>query len=162
MKHTGDLIVTTPNDREITLTRVFDAPRQRVFEAYTTPAQLERWLGVFDGSTFEVCEVDLRVGGSYRYVWRDRHGKAMGMRGVFREIVKPERIVATEVFDEPWYEGGAEDTIEFTEADRRTTLNVTVRYASEEVRDGVLRTPMTDGVSASYDELEKILDSRRG
>src|SRR4030095_6555160 len=80
------LKIATPSDREIAMTRVFDAPRQLVFEAYTTPELLKRWLGVFGGWTLDVCEVDLRVGGAYRYEW-NRSGKSMGLRGVFVDIV---------------------------------------------------------------------------
>src|SRR3954471_17741721 len=105
MRNTGALQVTTPTDREIVMTRVFDAPRRLVFDAFTRPELLKRWLGVLGGWSLEVCEVDLRVGGTYRYVWRGPDGTAMGMRGVHREIVPAERIVATEVFDDPWYEG---------------------------------------------------------
>ena len=96
------LKVTTPSDREIAMTRVFDAPRQLIFEAYTKPALLKRWLGVQNGWTLDVCEVDLRVGGSYRYVWR-KGDIEMGMGGVYTEIVPPERVVATERFDQSCY-----------------------------------------------------------
>jgi len=160
MGNAEKLQITTPSDREIAMTRLFDAPRGLVFDAWTKPELLKRWLGVFGGWTFAVCEVDLKVGGAYRYVWRGKNGQEMGMGGVFREIVKPERIVCTEKFDESWYDGDATDTTVFVEKGGRTTVTTTVRYASKEVRDGVLKSPMEGGVSKSYDKLAEVLASR--
>lgn len=157
MKNTGNLKVTTPSDREIAMTRVFDAPRRLVYDAHTKPELVKQWLGVFGGWSLDVCEIDLRVGGSFRYVWRGTDGKEMGMRGVYREIVPAERIVATETFDDPWYEGEAVGTTEFVEQGGKTTLTTTVRYESKEVRDAVLKTPMEHGLAASYDKLAGIL-----
>lgn len=159
MKNTGSLKVTTPSDREIAMTRVFDAPRAMVFDAWTKPELLKRWLGVFGGWTFAVCEVDLKVGGTYRFVWRGTDGKEMGMGGVYREVVPGERLVSTEKFDELWYEGEAVDTTTFVEQGGKTTVTTTVRYASKEVRDGVLKSPMTSGVEKSYDKLAEVLVS---
>ena len=156
---TGKLEITTPSEREIAMTRAFDAPRSLVFDAWTRPELLKRWLGVRGGWTFAVCEVDLRVGGAYRFVWRGPKGNEMGMGGVYREIVRPERLVATEKFDDPWYEGEALDTTVFVEKDGKTTASTTVRYASQEVRDAVLRTPMATGVAESYDKLDEVLAS---
>ena len=156
---TGKLEITTPSEREIAMTRAFDAPRSLVFDAWTRPELLKRWLGVRGGWTFAVCEVDLRVGGAYRFVWRGPKGNEMGMGGVYREIVRPERLVATEKFDDPWYEGEALDTTVFVEKDGKTTATTTVRYASQEVRDAVLRTPMATGVAESYDKLDEVLAS---
>lgn len=153
------LTVTTPSDTEIAMTRVFDAPRHLVVEAYTNPELLERWLGVHNGWTLAVCEIDFRVGGTYRYVWRGPNGEEMGMRGVYREIVPNERIVATERFDESWYEGDAVGTVTFEEQDGKTTLTMRVQYDSKEVRDSVLRTPMEQGVGAGFDQLDKVLAS---
>ena len=161
-KNMGKLQVTTPSEREIAMTRVFDAPRSLVFDAWTKPELLKRWLGVRGGWTFAVCEVDLRVGGSYRFVWRGPTGAEMGMGGVYREIVRPERLVATEKFDEPWYEGDALDTTTFVERGGKTTATTTVRYASQEVRDAVLKTPMLTGVAESYDKMAAVLASRVG
>jgi uncharacterized protein YndB with AHSA1/START domain len=158
-KAPGKLKVTTPSDREIAMTRVFDAPRGMVFDAWTKPELLKRWLGVFGGWTFAICEVDLRVGGAYRYVWRGKDGHEMGMGGVFREIVRPERIVATEKFDELWYPGEAVDTTIFVENGGKTTVTTTVRYESKEARDGVLASPMEGGVAKSYDGLAEVLAS---
>ena len=97
MKDTGKLKVTAQSEREIVMTRDFDAPRRLVFDALTKPELLKRWLGVFGGWELAVCEVDLKVGGTYRYVWRrSSDGSEMGVRGVYREIVPPERLVCTE------------------------------------------------------------------
>ena len=158
-KNGGKLRVTTPSDREIAMTRVFDAPRSMVFDAWTKPELLKRWLGVFGGWAFAVCEVDLKVGGKYRYVWRGANGKEMGMGGVFREIVGPERLVCTEKFDEAWYPGDAVDTTVFVEKGGKTTVTTTVLYATKEARDGVLKSPMEGGVAKSYDKLAELLAS---
>jgi uncharacterized protein YndB with AHSA1/START domain len=104
-----------------------------------------------------VCEIDLRVGGSYRYVWRHVNGNEMGMGGVYREIVAPERIVATEKFDEAWYPGEAVGTLLLVEQGGKTTITQTVLYESRETRDGVLKSPMESGVAASYDKLAEML-----
>ncbi|MGH7676869.1 MAG: SRPBCC family protein [Gemmatimonadaceae bacterium] len=151
------LKVTANGDREIVMTRSFDAPRQLVFEAMTKPELMKRWFGVFDGWTLEVCEVDLRVGGKYRYQWRGPAGEQMGMRGVYREVVAPERIVSTEQFDQSWYPGGAVGTLVLTEKGGKTTMTTTVRYDSREARDAVLKSPMETGAGAGYDNLEKFL-----
>jgi uncharacterized protein YndB with AHSA1/START domain len=168
MMNAATLEVTTPSDREIAMTRVFNAPRRLVFDAWTKPELLKRWLGVRGGWTFEICEVDLRVGGTFRFVWRGPDGNAMGMGGVYREIVRPERLVNTEKFDEPWYEGEAVDTMVLVEQDGRTTCTTTVICGSKEIRDAVLKSGMTGGVSESYDKLDEVLasisgeDKRRG
>src|ERR1700716_3212460 len=112
---TGKLIVTTPSDREIAMRRVFNAPRKLVFDAWTKPELVRRWLLGPPGWTMPICEIDLKVGGAYRYVWRKEGVKDMGMGGVFRGIVPPERLVATEKFDDSWYSGEAVDTTVFVE-----------------------------------------------
>jgi len=155
----GNLKVTTPTDREIVMTRVFDAPRRMIFDAFTKLELLKRWLLGPPGWSMIVCEVDLRVGGKYRYVWRNTEGLQMGMGGVTREIVVPERLVATEKFDDPWYPGEAVGTIILTEQSGRTTLTQTILYESREIRDGVLKSGMESGVAASYDRLDEILKS---
>lgn len=156
----GALQVTTPSDREIRMTRVFDAPRELVFEALTRPELVRRWLGALEGWTFEICEIDARKGGSYRYLWRHADGSELGMRGVYLEVTPPERIVSTEVFDQAWYEGDAVGTATLTERDGKTTLSTTIRYGSKEIRDAVLRSPMESGVSQGYDRLEELLAAR--
>jgi len=157
VKNTGTLKVTTPTEREIALTRVFDTPRRLVFDAWPQSGLLKRWLGVFGGWSLVVCEIDLKVGGTYRYVWRGPDGAEMGMRGVYREIVPPERLVATESFDEPWYPGEAVDTTVLVEQGGNTTLTTTVLYASREARDIALKSDMEHGVAASYDKLAALL-----
>ena len=156
-KNAAKLQVTTPSDREIAMTRVFDAPRNLVFDAFTKPELLKRWLGVRGGWTLALCEVDLKVGGAYRYVWRGPKGQEMGMGGVFREVVRPERVVCTEKFDESWYEGDAVDTMTFVERNGKTTATTTVLYASKAARDGVLKSPMDKGVAEGYDKLDEVL-----
>jgi len=158
VQNTESFQVTTPSDREIAMTRVFDAPRRLVFDAWTKPELLRRWLGVRAGWTMVVCEVDLKVGGAYRYVWRGPAGD-MGMGGVFREVVRPERIVSTEVFDDPWYAGEAVDTLVMVETGGKTTVTTTVRYVSQQVRDAVLASGMSRGVAESYDVLAEVLNS---
>jgi uncharacterized protein YndB with AHSA1/START domain len=157
---TGTLEITTPTEREIAMTRVFDAPRHLVFDAWTKPELLKRWLLGPPGWSMVVCDIDLKVGGSYRYVWRhERDGNDMGMGGVYREIVAPERLVATETFDDPWYPGEAVGTMTFVEEGGRTTLTQTLLYDSRETRDGVLKSGMEKGVEASYDRLAEYLAS---
>ena len=104
-----------------------------------------------------VCEIDLRVGGTFRYVWQRDNGEQMGMRGVYREVVPPERIVNTETFDTPWYPGNAVATTSLVENEGRTTMTVMILYASQEARDGILKSNMEHGVAASYDRLAEVL-----
>lgn len=159
MMTTGKLALTTPSEREIAMTRLFDAPRRLVFDAWTKPELVKRWLGVRAGWTMPICEIDLKVGGTYRYVWRGPDGREMGMGGVFREIVRPERLVVTESFDESWYAGEAVDTTVLVERGGKTTVTTTVLYESKEARDAVLKTPMARGVAESYDKLAELLAS---
>jgi uncharacterized protein YndB with AHSA1/START domain len=153
------LKVTTPSDRAIAMTRVFHAPRRLVFDAVTKPELVKRWLLGPPGWTMPVCEIDLRVGGAYRYLWHGPEGVKMGIRGVFREIAAPARIVVTERFDQAWYPGEALVTTELAEESGRTMLTLTVLYESKEARDAVLKTPMSQGVGMSYDRLEEVLAS---
>ena len=159
MTHQGNLKLTTRGDREIVMTRAFDAPRKLVFDALTKPELVKQWLLGPDGWSMPVCEIDLKVGGKYRYVWRrDKDGTEMGMGGVYREIVVPERVVATEKFDQSWYPGEALGTLVLIEQGGKTTLTQTVLYESREARDGVLKSGMEKGVVASYDRLAKLLE----
>jgi len=155
--NTGNLKVTAHGDREIVMTRLFNAPRHLVWEAFTRPELVKRWLLGPDGWSMPVCEIDLRVGGSYRYVWRHTDGKEMGMGGVFREIQIPERAVATEKFDEAWYPGEAVGTLVLVEQAGKTTVTQTMLYDSRQTRDAVLKSPMEQGVAASYDRLETLV-----
>jgi uncharacterized protein YndB with AHSA1/START domain len=161
MKHPaagpGTLTLTTPSEREIVLTRVFDAPRHLVFDAFTKPELIRRWLLGPPGWSMPVCEIDLEAGGTYRYLWRGADGTEMGVSGVYREIAPPERIVATEVFDQAWYPGEALVTTLLIEREGRTTLTTTVLYESQAARDTALRSDMEKGVAASYDRLADLL-----
>lgn len=151
------LKVTTPSDREIMISRDFDAPRALVFDAYTKPELLKRWAGGPPGWNLVVCEVDLRVGGPWRWVLEGPDGQRMGLGGVYLDVVPPERLVSTEAYDDPWYEGEATSMLVFTERAAKTTLTMTVRYASRQVRDAVLRTPMAQGVGAGFERLAELL-----
>lgn len=157
MNNSKTFKVSSKGDREIVMTRAFDAPRQLVWDALTKPALLKKWFGVFNGIQLAVCEVDLRKGGKFRHVWRGPDGMEMGMSGVYKEIQAPERIVSTEKFDQSWYPGEAVGTLVLTEKDGRTTVTTTVRYESKEARDIVLKSPMESGVAAGYDNLEQFL-----
>ena len=157
MKDSGALKITTRGDREIVMTRILNAPRSLVFDAFTKPELVRRWLLGPDGWTMPVCDIDLRVGGSYRYVWRHASGNEMGMGGVYREIVPPERIVSTEKFDQAWYPGEAVGTLTLLENGGKTTVTQVVQYQSAEARDAVLKSPMESGVEAGYQRLEELL-----
>jgi len=158
MTKAGALVVTTPSDREILMTRMFGAPRQLVFDAFTKPDLVRRWLLGPDGWTMPVCEIDLRVGGRYRYVWRnEKSGKEMATGGVFRDVAAPERLVNTEKFEDPWYPGEAIVTTTFEEERGRTTVRQSMRLESREIRDGILKSGMESGVERSYERLEEEL-----
>ncbi|MEX2112226.1 MAG: SRPBCC family protein [Pirellulales bacterium] len=157
MQNTGNLKVTTPSDREIVMTRVFDAPRQLVFDGFIKLEVVKQWQYGPDDWTLAVCEFDLRPGGALRYEWRHTDGREMGMSGVYREIAPPERLVHTEIFDEDWTGGETLVTTTFDERDGKTTVAMTVLYSSREVRDMVLKTGMEHGMSAGYDRLEQLL-----
>lgn len=156
MKNTGTLKVTTPTDQEIVLTRVFNAPRRMVFDAFTKPELLKRWFGP-RGWELVVCEIDLRVGGTFRFVLRGPDSRDMGMRGVYREITPPERSVHMESFDD--YPGESQVTTVMVEQGGRTTMTATVLYPSREVRDIVISTGMEHGAAESYDKLAELLES---
>jgi uncharacterized protein YndB with AHSA1/START domain len=154
---TNTLKLQAHGDREIVMTRVFNAPRHLVFEAFTRPDLLRQWLLGPPGWTMPVCEVDLRVGGKYRYVWRNDKGVEMTASGTFREVVAPERIVASEMFDPPWYPGECVNTMALKEEGGRTLLTQTLRYESNAAREVVIKSPMESGVAISYDRLEQLL-----
>jgi uncharacterized protein YndB with AHSA1/START domain len=158
MKNT--LKVSTPSDREIVMTRVFDAPRRLVWDAHTRPELIKRWLFAPPGWTMTVCEDDVRVGGIFRWEWVGPDGKtAMAMRGVYREVVPPERVVRTETFDFGCDAQSGEQlgTIVLEEKDGRTTLTMTVLFPSKEARDACIASGMEQGVAAGYDRLEELL-----
>jgi len=154
----GSLKIVPVSDREIQITRVFNAPRTLVFDAHTKPELVRRWLFGPPGWVFDVCEIDLRVGGAYRYVWRMPPDTVMGMGGVYREIRAPERIVSTEKFDESWYPGAAVGTLVLTERNGQTTLTNTIQYESKDARDAVLKSPMEGGLKTGYDRLAEMVE----
>jgi uncharacterized protein YndB with AHSA1/START domain len=148
--------VTTPSDQEIRLTRLFDAPRHLVFEAMTRPEHVREWWGrLGDGYSVPVCEIDLRVGGKWRFVNRHPGGDAC-FYGEYLDIAPPERVVFTEIF-EPYPDAVSVVTSELTEEDGKTRLTATVRYPSMEVRDMVIGTGMARGAGISYDRLEDLV-----
>lgn len=161
MTSPGSLKVSTPSDRDIVMTRVFDAPRELVWEALTTPALLKRWLGGLPGWMMTACEFDLRVGGAYRYEWRKDDGTVMGMGGMLREVVAPERMVATEKFDQSWYPGEGLVSQVLTEQGGKTTITMTLRYESKEARDTVLKSGATSGMEMTYARLAELLAATR-
>ena len=154
MKSTDTLQVTTPSEREVVLTRVFDAPRQMVFDAFSKPELLKRWFGP-RGWSLETCEVDLRVGGGFRFILAGPNKARMGIRGVYTEIVPPERSVHIESYDD--YPGESQVTAVLTEQDGKTLFTATVLYSSKEVRDAVLQHGMERGAAESYDKLAELL-----
>jgi uncharacterized protein YndB with AHSA1/START domain len=154
MKNTGTLKVTTPSDTEIVLTRIFDAPRHLVFEALTRPELVKRWYGP-RGHNLVVCEIDLRVGGAWRYVLRDPEGRDMGMGGVYREIAGPGRLISTEAYDD--FPGESVVTTVLVEQGGKTTLTSTVLYPSREVRDAVIASGMEHGAAETFDRLAEML-----
>jgi uncharacterized protein YndB with AHSA1/START domain len=155
---TNTLQVSTPSDREIVLTRVFDAPRELVFEAWTNPEHVRHWWGL-RSATMLVCEADVRPGGTWRYVTTGGDGAEVPFTGVYQEISAPERLVYTEVYDvEPFNSGEpAVNTVTFTEEGGMTLTTVTTVYPTKEVRDFVLGTGMEHGAAESYDRLAEHL-----
>jgi uncharacterized protein YndB with AHSA1/START domain len=157
MTDAGTVRITTPSDREVVVTRDFDAPRRLVFDALTRPDLLERWLEA-PGRALVICEVDLRVGGAYRYVFRGPGKKDVGMRGVFREIVPPERIANTETWED-WDAGETFATTLLVERGGTTTFTSTMLFPSKEVRDSVLKAGLERGATENYARLAEFLAS---
>lgn len=156
-----DMKLALPSDREIVITRMFDAPRDKVFEAMTKPELLKRWLLGPPGWEMTVCESDLEVGGTFRHVWRKNDGTEMSMGGVYREIVVSERISRTESFTFGCESQMGEQTATLVLANRgnQTALTLTVLYPSKEARDGTIASGMEHGISASYGRLDGVLNS---
>ena len=152
---TGETTFTTPSDREIVMTHVVDAPRALVFEAHTSPEHVPHWLTGPEGWTMPVCEIDLRPGGEWHFVWRRGDGSEMDMRGEYREVEPPARLVNTESWGADWPE--TLNTLVLDEEDGRTTITSTILYPSKEARDAALATGMKDGASTSYDRLAEYL-----
>ena len=156
----NELKIEANGDRELVITRNFNAPRELVFRAHTEPELIKRWMLGPDGWTMPVCEVDLRVGGKYRFVWeKPKTGDQMGMGGEYIAVDKPEMYAATEKFDDPWYEGTANTTTTFTETNGSTQLRNVMQYESKAARDQVLASPMEGGMIETYNRLESILET---
>jgi uncharacterized protein YndB with AHSA1/START domain len=153
----GKLHIETRGDNEIVVRRDFDAPRQLIWDAYTQPDLIKRWLTGPDGWTMPVCEVDLRVGGAYRYVWRKDDGTEMAAGGLHREIVAPSRLVVTQVFESDPTMSEAINILELAENAGRTTMTATLVFPSRQHRDGALASGMTRGMEAGYARLEQQL-----
>jgi uncharacterized protein YndB with AHSA1/START domain len=148
--------VTTPSDQEIRMTRLFRAPRRIVFDAMTKPEHVKQWWGrLGDGYSVPVCEIDLRVGGRWRFVNRHPKGE-VAFYGEYREITPPSRLVFTEIFEQ-FPDSVSVVTSEFTEEGGQTRLTATVRYPSLEVRDMVIKSGMARGAGISYDRLEDLV-----
>ena len=152
--------VTTPSDREIVLTRLFDAPRHLLIEAMTKPEHVRRWWGILDDEhSVTVCDIDFRPGGAWRFVGRGPKGE-YGFHGVYRDIALPDRIVFTEIFD-PFPDVVSVVTSIFTEENGKTRLTVKCLYPSVEVRDMVVQSGMARGAAISYDRLEEVVAELR-
>jgi uncharacterized protein YndB with AHSA1/START domain len=152
----GETTFTTPSEREIEMTRLFDAPRELVFDAFTNPEHVPHWFGP-RGWSLPGCQIDLRPGGAWRYVLRGPNGEEMGMSGVYQEIPPPERVVTTESFDD--YPGESVNTLTLTEEDGKTRYTVTVLYPDKDTRDAVLATGMSEGAAETLERLAEHLDS---
>jgi uncharacterized protein YndB with AHSA1/START domain len=161
MENVSKSKVTMPSDREVQVTRVFDAPPAVVFDAFTKPQLVKRWMLGPPGWTMPVCEMDLRVGGKFTWRWRGEDGKEFGFTGEFKEVTRPSRIVHTENYD-PGDVGGnmggeALVTSEFKPQGGGTLYTVKIRYQSKADRDAAVKTGMTDGMEMSYMKLDSIL-----
>jgi uncharacterized protein YndB with AHSA1/START domain len=159
MTTSGTATVTLPADDQILITREFDAPKHLVYKAYTTPELVRRWWSGEQGEVTSI-DIDLRVGGTWRYVMKATEGFEVAFHGEYREIVPNERIVTTEVF-EGMPDAEAVDTVIFTEADGRTTLTLLVQHRSQEERDGHLNSGMEVGMQEAMDQLEQVAVSLR-
>jgi uncharacterized protein YndB with AHSA1/START domain len=158
--------VTLPSDREVRVTRQFNAPRELVYRAHTEPALVVKWMLGPPGWSMPVCEMDVRPGGKYKWRWRsDEGGKEFGFFGTFTEVNAPAKVVHDEYYD-PGDIGGAMPTdpaivtLELTEAGGVTTLICTMMFASKEVRDGAVSTGMTDGMEMGYARLDEMFGSK--
>ncbi|MBO9544497.1 SRPBCC family protein [Caulobacter sp.] len=153
------LIVTQSGDRDLIVTRVFNAPRALVFKALAEPALVQRWMLGPPGWTMPVCEIDLRPGGKFRYVWRNTAGVDMGMGGTYLEVEPPARTVHEEIFEEDWTGGRTRITTLLAEVGGITTMTMTIEYASPEGRAQALATPMLDGMESGYSTLDTLLEA---
>jgi uncharacterized protein YndB with AHSA1/START domain len=154
--------VSLPSDREVKVVRAFKAPRDLVYKAYTTPELVKRWLGGHPGWEMPVCEMDVRVGGKFRWRWRNNSdGKEFGFHGEFKEVIAPSKLVNTEYFDPGSFGGdmgeGSTNTVEFAEVNGVTTMTTLIDYGNKRARDAAVATGMTDGMEQSYQLLDAVL-----
>ncbi len=159
MTSSGTAAVTLPTDEQILITREFDAPKHLVYKAFTTPELVKRWWSAKRGEV-TIAEIDLRVGGRWRYVSVADDGFEFGFHGEYREIVPNERIVSTEVY-EGFPDGEAVNTLTLTEVDGRTTLTILVQHTSKEHRDAHIESGMEAGLQDAMDLLEQVAVSLR-
>lgn len=154
---TAGLELTLPSEREVRIVRSFAAPRRLVFDAWTIPDHLRRWLAGMPGWSMTACEGDLRVGGATRLAWTGPGGESLEIRSVYREVDPPVRVVAVESWGGDWPE--TVNTLEFVEDGGRTTVTLTILYPSEEARDAAIRSGMAEGLSANFVHLDEHLRS---
>ncbi|HEY7682077.1 MAG TPA: SRPBCC family protein [Gemmatimonadales bacterium] len=152
---TGVTTYSTPTDREVVITRVVDASRRVVFDAWTNPRHVSQWLLGPEGWTMPVCEIDLLPGGSWRYVWRKSDGSELAMGGSYREVVPPERLVSTEKWGPEWPE--TVNSLVLAESGGQTTITLTITYPTKEARDAALKTGMKEGSDQSFARLDEML-----
>ena len=155
--HSAATTLTTPSEREIVVTRVVNAPRRLVFEVYTKPQHVPQWMTGPAGWTMPICEIDLRPGGAWRFVWRRDDGSEMAMHGLYKEIVPPERLVSTESWGGDFPE--TLNTLLLSEEDGKTTITQQMLFPSKEARDAALKTGMQEGMSIGFERLDKYLAS---
>jgi len=158
---TGPLEIKTLGELELVVTRSFAAPPEFVFDAWTKPELLQRWLGVHADWSMPACEVDLRVGGAYVYGWRNSKGAGMTSRGVFLEIERPRLIVSTERFDDPWYPGESVNTLLLEPEGDGTRSTLTMRFETPEIRDAVAASPMDTGIENGFVALDGLYGAAR-
>ena len=159
---TATIDIVASGERELVFTRLFEAPPHLVFEAHIVPALMKRWFNGPDGWKLTTCEIDLREGGAFRYVWTHEDGRVIGLSGTYTEVEPPTRLVATELFDDDWTGGGTINRQDFEAVgDDRTRLVTTVTCVSAEARDAMLKSGMETGIAASFDRLDSMLDEMR-
>ena len=151
----GITIFTTPTDLDIVFTRIVDAPRRIVFDMFTNPKHVPNWLVGLEGWTMPICEIDLRPGGKWRYVYRKASGKEMTLQGLYREVAPPDRLVYTDSWGPEWPE--TVNTMVLTESAGQTTITITMSYPSKAARDAALETGATSGMDQSFAKLDVLL-----
>jgi len=149
------------NDLEIEITRSFDAPRQLVFDCFTKPELLKTWMIGPEGWDFQECKVDLRVRGKFRFVWQNKEGTKMGVSGVYKEVLSPERLVNTELVEAGPTSTETISTLILEERQGKTFMSNSVRYSSKAIRDAAMSGNLEEGMAASYHRLETLCLQRK-